>query len=86
MKKHQSQTDFPKPLQQWFEIVQENLPSLTRLQARVLAMWGFSLVVTKRIGLTIRDIMVIPERCGVVQVLWTGETAVHKRLSHRYLI
>ena len=52
MKERKSQTDFPKPLQQWFEIVQENLPSLTRPQARVLAMWSFSLVMTKRIGLT----------------------------------
>lgn len=52
MKEQQSQTGLPKPLQQWFEIVQENLPSLSRPQAQVLAMWSFSLVVTKRIGLT----------------------------------
>ena len=45
-------TDFPKPLQQWFEIIHENLPHLSRPQARVLAMWSFSLVMTKRIGVS----------------------------------
>ena len=52
MKEQQSQTNFPKPLQQWIEIVHENLPSLTLPQARVLAMWSFSLVITKRVGVT----------------------------------
>jgi len=43
---------FPKPLQQWFEIIRTNLPHLSRPQAQVLAMWSYSLVLTKRIGVT----------------------------------
>jgi len=47
-----AQGNFPEPLQQWFEILQTNLPHLTRPQARVLAMWSYSLILTKRIGVT----------------------------------
>jgi len=43
---------FPRPLQQWFEIIRRNLPHLSMPQARVLAMWSYSLVLTKRIGLS----------------------------------
>jgi len=52
MQTQRSKADFPKPLQQWYETILRYLPSLSRPQARVLAMWSFSLVVTKRIGVS----------------------------------